>query len=702
MRRLAGVGLFLIFLLSFGLSGCGGGGRGSSSGTIAMVATVTLAPSSISLETGAIAQVAVSMKDAAGKPIFTSTPTFSSSNPAVATVSTGGQVCAGTWDSLTTPVVCTPAVAAGTSNLTATADGITSNAVVVSVHLHVDNITLSPASVDCESKPATQIFTATAFNSGVDITATVGTFSWLSSDSTVATIDVAGPATTPVLTASQAQIKAANPGLTNISASISGTNSVAAPFITCSPATISIHTTDTVPVTSFSIATGATKQLAADVVDALGVTITGLTLTWSSSQPAIASVSTGGLVTSVAPGVSVITASCTPSSCNPNLSTAVSSNQVYSNPVTATITGTSTTTTVYATTTTSPAAGGHTDLIPISTSSNTAGTAIALPVDAAINSLLMNPAGTRAFLGSSKGLVVVDVTANTVLATVSNALGRALAVSPSGQFIVSSDIGAGKVYVYDSVNNLVTTLNIPGATHASFTTDSFKAYIVAGSTLYQYSPSLTLRTIPMSAVANDVAVNSTGQFAYTAGGVASSVAARSTCRNDSTWAPEAVVGTTATPDLIVSASTGDLLAVEGSTSTMDKVTPTITAPGAGSCPPTLSDSLTTADWTGFGIASFVPQQIIVTPDGSKAYVTSDQASILLFDVAGATTDVIPLAGGGTQSFTGGVTLDGANLYVGVGGVNAVHRIDTTVAPATADVQQISVTFVPDLVAVRPH
>jgi len=698
MRRLAGGGWFLILLLSLGLSGCGGGGDSSGGSTVGPPATVQLIPASLSMEVGGVAQVVTSVKDADGNPVFTSTPTFSSSNPAVVTVANGGQVCAGAWDSLTTPVVCTPAAAAGASNLTAMAGGITSNIVVVSVHLHVDSITLSPASVDCKSQNATQIFPASAFNSGVDITSTVGTFSWLSSDGTVATIDVAGPATTPLLTANQASIKAKNPGLANISASITSTNSTAAPFITCSPATISIHTTDTVPVTSFSIATAATKQLAADVVDTLGVTLTGLTLTWNSSQPAIASVSTSGLVTGVAPGVSVITASCTPPSCNPGVNQAI-----YSNPATATITGAATTTTVYATTTTAPASGGHSDLIPISTSTNTAGTAIVLPTDAAINSLLMNPAGTRAFLGSSKGLVVVDVTANTVLATVSNSLGKALAVSPNGQFIVSSDTAAGKVYVYDSVNNLVTTINIAGATRAAFTTDSFKAYIVAGSTLYQYSPSLTLRTIPMTAAANDVAVNSTGQFAYTAGGEAASVAARSTCRNDSTWVPEDVVATAATPDLIAAVSTGELLAVEGGSSEMDKITPTLSAPAAGtSCPPGLSDTLASADWTGFGIASFVPRQIIVTSNGSKAFVTSDQASLLLFNVAAATTDVIPLAGGGTQSFTGGVTLDGTNLYVGVGGVNAVHRIDTTVAPATADVQQISVGFVPDLVAVRPH
>ncbi|MGH9668740.1 MAG: hypothetical protein ACRD3A_01325 [Terriglobales bacterium] len=718
MRRSAGVGLFLIFMLSLGLSGCGG--KGSSTTSTAKVATVTLAPASISLQKGAVFQVAVAVQDKDGKPILTQTPTFASSNAAVVTVSNGGLLCAGTWDSLITPIVCTPAAASGTSNLTAAAGGITSNTVVVSVHDHVDNIVvcrqsdpnpcplLAPTTViDCRSGTQatgvtpvnqTEQVRASAYSGGVDITSTVGTFSWFSSTTAVATVANAGPSTTPALNGNEAIIQAVSPGQTSISASISGTNSVPATFLTCSPATISIDVpTPTLPDTafSFSIAAGANKLLESKVIDTMGTTITGVALTWASSQSAAATVDTAGKVTGAAPGVSLITASCTPPSCNLNLSATTFSNQVYSNAVTATITGTAAATTVYATTTAAPAAGGHTDLIPISTSTNTAGTAIALPTDATINSLLINPAGTRAYLGSSKGLVVVDVVANTVSSTVTNLPGTALVVSPNGQFVVTSDTGAGKVYVFDTGSNLVTTLNIAGATHAAFTTDSFKAYIVAGSTLYQYSPSsLLLRTILMADVANDVAVNTTGQFAYTAGGETNSVAARSTCRNDSTWAPpDDSVGTGFSPDLIASASTGDLLAVEGGSSEIDKLTPTIGAPAAGSCPPTLSDSLTSA---GFGVGAFTPRQIIVTPDGSKAYVTSDQTVLLGYNVAGNSTFTVTV--GGVDTFTGGALLDSSKVYVG-GSDNAVHVIDVA---SGLEGTPISLSFTPQLVAVRPH
>lgn len=727
MRRFAACGLFLVLLLTFGLSGCGGGGGGSSSsGTVTTKpTTVTLSPSSISLERGGVFQVTVLAKDAKGNTLLSQTPTFASSNTAAVTVSKGGLVCAGTWDSLTTPIVCTPAAAAATSNLTATAGGVTSNTVLVSVHEHVNNIVVCrqsdpdpcpllvpPVVVDCRSgtQAATPVnqteqLKASAYSNGVDITSTVGAFSWLVADGTIATATSLGPSTTPPLAANEAIFSAKNPGLTNIAASISGTNSVPAAFITCSPSLIAIDVPNaTLPdtATSFSMATSATKQLEAHVVDTMGVTLSGVTLAWSSSQPVAAAVTTAGQVQGNAPGVTVITAACAPTTCNVGLNQTQFSHNIYSNPITTTITGTATTTTVFVTTTTPPAAGGHTDLIPIATSTNTAGTAIAMPTDATINSLVINSTGTTAYLGSSQGLIVVNASTSAVTSTVTNVLGTVLGVSPGGQFVVASDTGAGKVYVFDSVNNQVSTFNIAGATRVGFTQDSLKTYIVAGTNLYQFSPLSALRTIPMNAPANDVAVNRSGQFAYVAGGEAASVVDRSTCVNDSTWAPAAgdIEGTGATPDLIASAATGYMLAVEGASSEIDRITPGIGAPAAGtSCPPNLTNTLVTAN---FGVGAFTPRQIIVTADGSKAYVTSDQASILMFDVAATTTAVIPLAGGGTQSFTGGATLDGKNLYVGVGGVSAVHRIDTTAAPASADVQQISVSFVPDLVAVRPH
>jgi uncharacterized protein YjdB len=74
--------------------------------------------------------------------------------------------------------------------------------------------------------------------------------------------------------------------------------------------TILIPPVATVSVTPSTVAlyVGRTTQLTATMRDASGNTLTGRTVTWSSSAPSVASVSTSGMVTAVAAGSATITA----------------------------------------------------------------------------------------------------------------------------------------------------------------------------------------------------------------------------------------------------------------------------------------------------------------------------------------------------------------------------------------------------------
>ncbi len=94
------------------------------------------------------------------------------------------------------------------------------------------------------------------------------------------------------------------------------------------------------------------------------------------------------------PGTASITATCSYPDCNINVPA-----QYSLNVVTATVSGNSTAN-VYAASTKS------TTLIPISTSTNTAGTAITLPY--LPNSIIIDPAGNNLYLGSSSGLMAVS------------------------------------------------------------------------------------------------------------------------------------------------------------------------------------------------------------------------------------------------------------------------------------------------------
>jgi hypothetical protein len=690
MRKVA-VLIFFLFLAAFSgvaLLGCGGDSSGSTSNPIA---TVNVLPSSLSLVPGQVAAVTVQVLDADGNATFANSITFASGNTALVQVAKNGLVCAGSWDSLDTPVVCTPGASPlGQTTITATADTVTSAPAPVFVHVVIDNIVVTPSAVDCKSQDDTQQFTATVFGGGNDITSTVGPINWTSSLTPQATIDENGLATAEL------------PGISNITASVSGTTSPAAPFTVCPPASISLHVSGA-PDTSFSIATGGTRDLAVDVVDTLGQPITGLPITVLSSTPAVATVSvtiSGSTVTlratGAAPGTSNLTAACTPPSCNSNTTLAT-----YSNAVTATVTGTAGAGRVFATctsasapcTTPNSSGGTRTPLVPIDTSTNAAGTLLNLPNTP--NSMVFSRDGTLMFLGSDNGLMQVDATTNAIADTITNAQGRVLAVSPDASRVVIFDGAANQLRILNRSANTVTSASFTGITGAAFTPDGFKLFLIAGNTLHVISDVSTPQAVPLSAAAADLSMVPGGSFLYLAGGAASSVTAHATCDNS----PALTAATPGSPSLIGTLPNGSrVLAVDSPGIDDVTVVPTFSGP----CPYSLSSVVTSTD---FGQGAFTARQLIILPDGSRAYVTSDLTSLLVYDVAGQTVAAIPLANGAT-AFTGGSTLTSSQVYVG-GSDNAVHRIDVATG---VDVQQIpvlngdspAVAFTPDLVGVRPR
>ncbi len=662
MRRSA-VSLVLIIMLLAALFACGG-----SSSKPASVSTVVLAPATVSLTKGDVQQMTATAQDAKGNRVAGATITYQSSNPAVATVSTAGLVCAGTWDAAF--IVCTPGTS-GSANISATSSGVTSNAVPVAVHERIDSVQVSPSIgvSNCISQTKTQNFSAHAFSKGVDITSGVGTFTWTSSDLSVVTLDN----TVSGLNPNEVQATAKGPGTAVVFAVIAGISSVPTIFTTCPVQSISLHVQDSADV-SLSLAPGASKQLIADALDTTGAALSEVAFTFNSSQPAVATAASGNVV-AVAAGTTNVVASCTPPACNAGLY------PIFSNVVTAAVSGTSATT-VY-TTSSKFAASDAKSLTPIDISTNTPGAAITLP--SIPNSLAFNNTGAKAYLGSPDGLMIFDVATNAV-SQIAAAKGKVLAVSPNAVKVIVSDTTAGKVYVFDQTTSAVETFTVPAGTAADFAVDSSKAFIVSGSTLFVYAPNTTLRSIALAGAANDVSVLASGPFAYFGGGAASAITARAVCDNS---LADTVVAAASPLLLKTLPNASQVVAVDSSA--LDAITPTASAAG---CPPSLSDALVAHN---FGQGAFAPRQLIVASDSSKVFVTSNLPTILEYDVAGATTTTLALAGGASESFTGGVTLDGKLLYVGASD-NTIHKVDVV---AGADAQQIPVTFVPDLVAVRP-
>ncbi len=164
-------------------------------------------------------------------------------------------------------------------------DGTTTNA---------NSVVVTPSSATIAIGQIIQM-SATAYSStGTVLTSTVTDFTWASSNPSVAQVGELG------------RVKGLAAGTVTISATYAGMTGKAT--ITVSSSTTGTPASVTVTPSSSTIGVGTTVQLTATVKDASGNTLTGQTVTWSSSAPAIATVSSTGLVSGVAGGTATIKA----------------------------------------------------------------------------------------------------------------------------------------------------------------------------------------------------------------------------------------------------------------------------------------------------------------------------------------------------------------------------------------------------------
>jgi hypothetical protein len=714
---LFGFAFFVAFLI-FALGGLVGCSSGSAVGTtsFAVPASITLNPNpNASMEIGTyqafLATAMNSTKTTIAEPI-----SYQSSNTAVLTIASNGLACAGSWNSLSVPQICTPG-GVGVAVVTATAQGVSSPSTTVYVHQHIDKVAVSlllppnqpPPVNPCLSVGQSANYQANAYSRGVDVTSTVGVFEWQLLNPSVATLNISDNA----LLQGQIQVTAKIPGLTPLFATIGNVTSIPLSFTTCPVQSITLDVTTS---------TGTSKTITPTVVDTLGTTITGIPLTWSSSEAASVSVNSGGGASGTAMGgTATIIASCTPPTCNTGFYPSL---PIYpANVVTMTIipTGTTQASTVYVSTTSCGTTDGCISTVVPVTTPNTLGNSIALP--ATPNSLILDRQGSKAYLGTNSGqfgtvgLAVVDVGSNTATQFASLP-GKVLAISPDGNQAIISDTSQedapNHVFVFNTTTNAVSTFQITGATAADFSPDSLKAYIVAGSTLDVYSTADGLQTIPLAAPANDVSFLSEGAFAYVAGGATSAVSVWRTCDNgraDTVGVPAApaFIKTLPGPAKLLPADTPDayhFLAVDPPG--LDIISVNTTPSG---CTPAVTDGPVASFNLGQG--NFVPTQLIISQDGSTAYVlTSNLNSVLAFNIPGQTAFAIPLAGN-AMPLSASLTPDGTLLFVG-GNDGLLHIVSTV---AGGDTQQISfpqglcqnsvgqpfpnLTCNPDLIAVKP-
>jgi hypothetical protein len=723
MRRFV-FGVFAAFYLTISFSAMTGCGGSSNSSALPTPASVALAPTATSLELGGLQQFTATVSPTSTAPVV-----YSSSNPDVLSfVPTAiGLACAGRWNS--TGQVCSP-VGVGVAEVTATVNGVTSNPVTVYVHQRIDTITLSllnppsplPDCVTLAQVTGTQNFLdfqAQAFSNGVDITNTVGSFTFQQTNNSVAKLSTSdtGLNNNNGKQITQARVTAAVPGITEVFASLSGVNSLPIEingkpwFETCQVQSIQLQVGSAATNTSFSIASNGTTTLTATVIDRLGNEVTKAPITWTSLSPANATISSSGVVTAKAPGGASFVASCTPPTCNigfqpikPVYSSTLSltTNQLVGNPITGTITGAAVNTTVFATTTQcstaagSPVAGCQPLIYPVTTKDNVVGASSTLP--SSPNSFVFNPEGTKGFLGSDEGLMIFSpgaASGTNAVTQLNNVPGKVLAVSFDGNKIVVTDTKStpNQVFVVDvtaATPSVTASLFITGAAAATFSPDGLKTFITAGNTLYVYSSQQALKTVALSAAANAVAPYANGSLIYLSGGETNAITMRNVCDTDYTQANSVPVPRL--PELFQSIPDGTH-AIGVDSPGLDIFSSTVTAPVQATtnsptsvtCP--FPVTALNAAFVNLGQGDFTPLKLIVAPDGSRAYVlASNLASVFIYDFGVGTVSAIPLTGGPVP-LDATLTADGTLLYVGAAD-GTLHVVSTI---SGGDLQQVIFT-----------
>ncbi len=240
------------------------------------VASMTLAPLAVAGAAGGRTQVFAVPLSAGGQRISPTVVAWVSSNPRVATVSGSGEVTF---------------VHRGNATITAIADGVTASVGADVAPPPAASLGVTPDTTLIDVGQQVQLIVTAYDSSGAPDSGVV--VNWSSSESGVASVSSSGLVTAIALGAAM---------ITVSSGSVTATATI---NVTAAPLVVSAVSVS--PVSS-SLYTGRTEQLAATLKDASGNVLSGIPVSWTTSNSGVASVSSSGVVTANGIGSTTITA----------------------------------------------------------------------------------------------------------------------------------------------------------------------------------------------------------------------------------------------------------------------------------------------------------------------------------------------------------------------------------------------------------
>ena len=565
VRRYVGLAFLLFFTVPFGLSviGCGHHSAppvycnlnsGNSGPIVGQAYTISLSPNLAtigeSLNYGQIASgLAATTADCKGNSVSVTKYTFASTNINIADINPAtGAVCGGTWNrnsgsGIPDFTICSPPAnppANATAFVTASAEGVTSNAIAVYIHPVVTGVVLATpqsGTNSCNAKDPTsdccpnnitntpeppapgyggascvsqnnrvqlagKVYYGGAIDPAHNITCQVGPLTFAAQGSAnVVTIDSQGFAT------------AGQPGSSTVTATISNSNTAsnAGFFSTCPPASIVLNAVGHEGESNINVGLNNPQPLTATVLDTNGKQITGISLEYNSTTPQTIAASSGTILPSF-PGSATITAVCQPGTCNPSPLSQVgylgNGKPLTSNGITVNTSGNSGEVIFMASTSSQY-------VVPYDFTLKQQGAPIKLPY--VPNSMVLSEDGNTLYFGSPQGLMTIATAGNTASAANQVIPGTVLAVSPDNTTVVVTDPTRQTVSLVS--NGVVSTSygNVVG-TSAAWSPDSETVYITTNTnTLLTHSTFNNWQVTPSSTLYTDVAVTIPHIGAYFAG-----------------------------------------------------------------------------------------------------------------------------------------------------------------------------------------
>jgi uncharacterized protein YjdB len=247
---------------------------------VAVANVVLSAPAQFSISVGSSYKITATAIDAAGNYLPGRAFAWSSSDPAVASVSQVGIVSG---------------VAPGSAEISVLSEGQTAHVTIAVSPPPVASVTVSLASGVIDTGRTTQATAVARDAKGIVLTGR--SVVWSSSNVAAATVSSSGIVR---------GIALGNAAITAVVEGVPGSATVKVDSLSNTPApTVA---TVSVAVSPASLSVGQTASAIATPRDSSGNVVAGRTIAWNSSQPGIAMISTTGTVTAISSGTATITA----------------------------------------------------------------------------------------------------------------------------------------------------------------------------------------------------------------------------------------------------------------------------------------------------------------------------------------------------------------------------------------------------------